>query len=124
MPEQKTSLMRTTQIKNIDAKDIQIGGTHYKDMPFQPIEFIQANKLGFCEGNAIKYICRWRSKNGIEDLKKAIHYLELLIYEEERNYNHATTPRQETNGIPSLDRRVPIWDYSWKWVGPTKSLFL
>ena len=45
----------------------------------QPIEFISANKLGFCEGNAIKYICRYKDKGGVQDLEKAIHYLQLLI---------------------------------------------
>lgn len=59
--------------------DVQIGGRHYKDMMIQPIEFISANKLGFCEGNAIKYICRYKDKGGILDLQKAIHYLQLLI---------------------------------------------
>jgi hypothetical protein len=59
--------------------DVQIGGTHYKDMAIQPIEFIHANKLGFCEGNAIKYICRYKDKGGVQDLEKAIHYLQLLI---------------------------------------------
>jgi len=64
------------------ATDIQVGGNHYKDMKIQPIEFIQANDLGFCEGNAIKYICRFRNKNGIEDLRKARHYIDLLIQAE------------------------------------------
>lgn len=62
----------------------QVGGDHYKKMAIQPVEFIEANKLGFCEGNAIKYICRWKDKNGIEDLKKARHYIELLIEAESR----------------------------------------
>ena len=58
----------------------QVGGNHYKDFPIQPIEFIVKNNLGFIEGNVIKYICRWRKKNGLEDLEKAKHYIELLIY--------------------------------------------
>lgn len=57
----------------------QVGGSHYKDLKIQPIEFIHANNIPFCEANAIKYLCRWRSKNGIEDLKKARHYIDLLI---------------------------------------------
>jgi len=57
----------------------QIGGQHYKDKAIQPVEFIHANHLGFCEGNVVKYISRWRQKNGIADLEKAKHYLELLI---------------------------------------------
>jgi|TARA_R110000822_G_scaffold99676_3_gene224675 hypothetical protein len=62
---------------------VQVGGEHYKHMSIQPIEFIMANSLGFCEGNAIKYICRYMSKGGVQDLDKAIHYLELL----KENYN-------------------------------------
>jgi len=57
----------------------QIGGDHYKDMPLQPMEYILKNNLNFCEGNIIKYITRYKSKNGIEDLKKARHYLDILI---------------------------------------------
>lgn len=58
--------------------DKQVGGSHYK-VGIQPIEYILANNLGMCEGNVIKYVTRWKNKGGIEDLKKAIHYLELLI---------------------------------------------
>jgi hypothetical protein len=57
----------------------QVGGSHYKDMTIQPIEFINGNKLGFVEGSVIKYTCRHRSKNGKQDLEKAIHFLKLLI---------------------------------------------
>jgi hypothetical protein len=63
------------------ALDTQVGGSHYQDMAIQPIEFIQANRLFFCEGNVVKYVVRWRTKNGLEDLKKARHYLDLLIEE-------------------------------------------
>lgn len=57
----------------------QVGGNHYKDCKIQPTEFIYANNIPFIEGNIIKYIVRHRSKNGIEDLKKARHYIDLLI---------------------------------------------
>lgn len=57
----------------------QVGGVHYKSMKIQPVEFILANELGFCEGNIVKYICRYRQKNGVEDLKKVVHYAQLLI---------------------------------------------
>jgi len=63
----------------VSALKEQVGGGHYKDMVIQPVEFIHRNRIGYMEGNAIKYLCRWRSKNGIEDLKKAKHYIELLI---------------------------------------------
>lgn len=57
----------------------QEGGNHYKNMAIQPIEFIIKNGLGFIEGNIIKYVCRYKDKNGLEDLKKARHYLDMLI---------------------------------------------
>ena len=51
----------------------QVGGGHYQKT-IQPLEFINANKFGFNKGNVIKYITRHEEKNGIEDLKKVIHY--------------------------------------------------
>jgi hypothetical protein len=59
--------------------DVQTGGSHYKNLKIQPIEFIYANKIPFIEANVIKYICRWKKKNGLEDLKKVKHYVDLLI---------------------------------------------
>lgn len=59
--------------------DIQVGGSHYKDAGIQPIEYIFANDLGFCEGNVIKYVTRYGKKSGVQDLKKARHYLDMLI---------------------------------------------
>ena len=53
---------------------------HY-DYAIQPVEFIMKNGLGFCEGNIIKYITRWRLKNGRDDLLKARHYIDILIAE-------------------------------------------
>jgi hypothetical protein len=62
-----------------DPKDYQIGGEHYKLQGIQPIDYIMANELDFCEGNVVKYVTRWRYKNGVQDLKKARHYLDFLI---------------------------------------------
>ncbi len=62
--------------------DRQIGGDHYKDMRIQPTTFITQNKLNWCEGNAVKYICRHRIKGSEKDILKAIHYLELLLEQE------------------------------------------
>ena len=55
----------------------QVGGSHYKHFTIQPFEFISKNELTFFQGNVIKYVCRYRFKNGIEDLEKIIHYCEL-----------------------------------------------
>lgn len=62
----------------------QVSGDHYKDMNIQPVEFIYANGIGYFEGCAIKYLCRWRKKNGLADLEKAKHYIELLLELERR----------------------------------------
>jgi hypothetical protein len=63
----------------MSALDKQVSGSHYKDKGIQPIIYIHANNLGFCEGNVVKYVTRWREKGGVADLRKAIHYIELLI---------------------------------------------
>lgn len=57
----------------------QVGGDHYVKLAVQPAEYIMKNKLGFAEGNVIKYVSRWRDKGGIDDLRKARHYINLLI---------------------------------------------
>ena len=58
-------------------QDRQVGGSHYKHFTIQPFEFISKNDLTFFQGNVIKYVCRYRFKNGVEDLEKIIHYCEL-----------------------------------------------
>jgi len=63
----------------VSANKTQIGGQHYKDQNMQPWDYIAANKLGFFEGNMVKYVSRWRDKGGVEDLRKARHYLDKLI---------------------------------------------
>jgi len=57
----------------------QIKGSHYKNMAIQPAFFCYYNNINYIEGNIIKYICRYKKKNGLQDLLKAKHYLELLI---------------------------------------------
>jgi len=66
------------------AIDKQVGGGHYKAQGIQPIEFSMSNELNFAEGSVIKYVHRHRRKNGAEDIKKAIHYLEFIL---EYEYN-------------------------------------
>ena len=63
----------------VSAFDEQHGGEHYKRYAIQPTEYIVKNKLGFCEGNVVKYVTRYKDKGGIEDLKKARHYIDMLI---------------------------------------------
>lgn len=74
---------RTTQVPS--KPKAQVGGTHYSDLAIEPIQFIETNQLGYHEGNVVKYVSRWRSKNGLEDLKKAKWYIERLITIQEEN---------------------------------------
>jgi hypothetical protein len=55
---------------------------HYSDLQIEPIEYVMKNDLGFCEGNVIKYVSRWRDKGGLRDLEKAKTYIDRLIAEE------------------------------------------
>ena len=62
-----------------NATDKQIGGSHYKDCVIQPVEYIIKNKLDFLEGNVVKYITRHKTKGQEEDIRKVIHYCELIL---------------------------------------------
>lgn len=63
----------------MSALDTQIGGSHYKDMPIQPMEFSMANGLDACQHTVIKYVTRFREKGGVQDLEKAKHVIDMLI---------------------------------------------
>jgi hypothetical protein len=63
----------------VPALSKQIGGDHYKTMAIQPIDYIISNNLGWCEGNAVKYITRHKLKGQRADIEKAIHYLQILL---------------------------------------------
>lgn len=115
------------------ALDTQVGGDHYKGMAIQPVQFITALQMGFCEGNVVKYLVRWRLKGGEDDLRKAAHYLDLLW--ENKNYHgvfyaaRERGQRQGTmsidnmpfelfaneNGIEGLERHVLSDVYWWNW---------
>ena len=75
-------------MKKQKASDLQVGGSHYNQYAIQPTEFIHKNDIPFIEGNIIKYVIRHRLKNGIEDLKKAKHYIDLLIEFEYKEANN------------------------------------
>ncbi len=73
------------------------GPGHYKDKPMQPWDYIIANNLNYLEGNIVKYVSRWRQKGGVEDLRKAKHYLEKLIeVETETPKSGSTLQSQQT----------------------------
>jgi hypothetical protein len=81
----------------------QEGGTHYKDMAIQPAEFIHRNRLDFCSGNVVKYVCRHRAKNGAQDLLKAMHYIELLL---ELEYGASAITGPDGKKVLEIDGRV------------------
>lgn len=68
---------KTTTI--INALNVQVGGDHYKKYKIQPAEFSHANKLDWFQGNIVKYITRFRDKDGLKDLEKVKHMVDLLI---------------------------------------------
>lgn len=63
----------------------QIGGDHYSKLAIQPVDYIHANNLGFIEGCVVKYVSRHKSKNGKQDIEKAIHFLNILLELEYKN---------------------------------------
>lgn len=71
--------------KKMSAFDKQVAGKHYKGMKIQPMEYALANQLGYCEATAIKYLSRWKLKGGLDDLDKAIHFIELLKEHAQKN---------------------------------------
>ena len=71
-------------VDNVSVTTKQVGGSHYQ-LAIEPWDYITANNLGYLEGNVVKYVSRYKDKNGKQDLEKAIHYLEKLI---EVNYGH------------------------------------
>jgi hypothetical protein len=73
------SLINKERFKKTKPSDKQIGGNHYKDCAIQPVDYIVKNNLDFLEGNVVKYITRHKTKNGIEDIRKVIHYAELIL---------------------------------------------
>lgn len=63
----------------MSAFQTQVGGSHYSQMAIQPAEYCHRNGIGKLEGDVIAYVSRWRTKNGVEDLRKARHTLDLMI---------------------------------------------
>ncbi len=104
---------------------IQVGGRHYADMKIQPVEFINANQFQYCEGNIVKYVSRWRHKGGIEDLRKASHYMLIILSDAEytrrfsdlrSHYGHAGMAPERycrENGITGPEKGVIT--HLWLW---------
>lgn len=75
-PHQREQTSPPTREKP-DPMAVQHGGSHYKSLAIQPTEFCMKNGLDFCIGSILKYVTRRRSKNGVEDLRKARHFVEI-----------------------------------------------
>ena len=80
----------------MSAKDHQVGGDHYKKMKIQPIDYIMANQMPFCEASVVKYVSRWRDKNGIEDLRKAKQLIDFIIEDEIEKTKLITLKRSDS----------------------------
>lgn len=80
-PQLNATITRQKQLPDAEGA---INPAHYNQCKIEPIDFIQANNLDFVQGNIVKYIVRYRQKNGIEDLKKVIRYAQYAIRELEQ----------------------------------------
>lgn len=90
----------------------QVGGDHYKTMEIQPLEYIVKNDIGYLEGNVIKYVSRYQAKNGLEDLKKAKHYLNILIELEVEKLTKDAIQNLEELANETDSNQVTNWLYS------------
>ena len=63
----------------MSALETQVAGDHYKKIKIQPVEYIEANNLDFLQGNVVKYITRHKDKGHVDDVRKAIHYCQLIL---------------------------------------------
>lgn len=96
----------------MSALDTQIGGTHYSKLGMQPIELIAALRCSFIQGCIIKYISRYKAKNGAEDIRKCIHYAQLASdLNDKRRCNDKVLSREVNrfiikNGLTILQRRI------------------
>lgn len=94
------------------ATNIQVGGSHYIDMAMQPIELISALKCSFIQGCIIKYISRYKAKNGAQDIRKCIHYAQLAIHlKDSMQHNDGdiyiyANNFADKNNLTSLQRRI------------------
>lgn len=80
----------------------QIGGSHYKDMPFQPIQLISMLDLDFFQGNVVKYVSRYKLKDGVNDLAKAKHYCQMAMELDDK---------KATDAIYLSEAIDDVWDF-------------
>ena len=113
------------------AFDEQVGGSHYKDMPFQPIRLISMLDLDFCQGNVVKYVSRYKLKDGVRDLEKAKHYCRMAMEMEKSSPRLSMTILQAVfisegfvtaNGLSKLVADVIVYVYRRKWDEAVKAI--
>lgn len=115
----KSTSVEALKIDDPNAR--QVAGSHYS-APIQHWDFVEDNGLGYLEGNATKYLSRWRKKNGLQDLQKAMHYIDKLISlaEQGRRAARGTAPASaviefcEANGLGDSEREI-ISHLSCRW---------
>lgn len=89
------------------ANDKQVGGEHYKGS-IEPWDAITEWGLGYLDGSAVKYLARWQKKGGIQDVMKAIHFLEKLIEVENERLRRASDPDvkdQQTVTVSTIESK-------------------
>ena len=92
----------------------QVGGDHYEKCGIMPTTYIRANNLDFFEGNIVKYITRHKDKNGAEDIKKVIHYAEMIL-EDVYGYKNGQPPVNpyedsgNTAWVNELSEEMDVW---------------
>lgn len=84
------------------ANQRQIGGTHYKGKPIEHWDFVLMHNIPYMEAQIMKYVMRWRDKNGVDDLRKAMHFLEKLIEWQGAEVRAIEDVRQE-------ERAMRVW---------------
>jgi hypothetical protein len=79
IPMLETQTISISSPAPVSANAVQVGGGHYQGKAIQPWDYIVSNRLGYLEGNVVKYVSRWQDKGGRQDLEKARHYLDKLL---------------------------------------------
>ncbi len=97
------------QLQEKEVVSKQVGGDHYQ-MPIQPIEFIVANGLGYREGNVVKYVSRHQTKSGAEDIRKAIHYLEMILEDYNEPQEQTMDPSEECEDLFDCSEWVKAYE--------------
>ena len=109
----------------------QIGGSHYKDMPFQPIKLISMLDLDFFQGNVVKYVSRHKLKDGVRDLEKAKHYCRMAMEMEKSSPRLSMTILQAvfisegfvtSNGLSKWVSDIIVYVYRRKWDEAVKAI--